>query len=312
MWIVVALIGYFFSAVAGLFDKLLLSEGRIGSPVLYAFFTSLASVFAIVFLPFGFVLWNGSAVLVSLASGALFVSGLVALYESVKRTEVSRAAPLVGVSTVGFIFLVALTLRIGDGSTFEMRDVFALALLVFGSFLLAKDGWGKVDRTFVRSVLAAGALMAASLILLKESYQLSNFMSGFVWSRMGMFLTGLSFLLVPRFRHDIASRAEHISEPTKRNVSTSLFFFANKILGGLGAFLIAYAVSLGSVTFVQAMNGTQYAFLFLLAIPLSVRYPAIYGESMDRRDWFKKAAAIVFLACGVALAATSGRLAGFL
>ncbi len=312
MWIVVALIGYFFNAVAGLFDKLLLSEGRIGSPVLYAFFTSLASVFAIVFLPFGFVLWNSEAMLIALAAGALFVSGLVALYEAVKRTEVSRAAPLVGVSTVGFIFLVALTLRIGDGSSFEPRDVMALIFLVFGSFLLAKEGWGKVDRTFVRYVLAAGALMAASLILLKASYQLSNFMSGFVWSRMGMFVTGLSFLLVPKFRHDIAARAEYISEPTKRNVSTSLFFFANKILGGLGAFLIAYAVSLGSVTFVQAMNGFQYAFLFLLAVPLSVRYPVIYGESMDKRDWFKKAAAIVFLACGVALAATSGRLAGFL
>jgi glucose uptake protein GlcU len=311
MWIFVALAGYFFNALAGIFDKLLLSEGRIGSPVLYAFFTSLASIFVIVFLPFGFVLWNREAMFVSFASGAFFVFGLVALYDSVKRTEVSRAAPLVGMSTVGFIFLVALILQVGDGNLFEQRDIFALMLLLTGGLLLAKKQSGQCLEC-IRSIFTAGALLAVSLILLKESYQLSNFMSGFVWSRIGMFVTGLSFLLVPSFRRDIASRAEHISTPTKRNVSTSLFFFSNKILGGTGAFLIAYAVSLGSVTFVQALNGTQYAILFLLAIPLSMRYPDIFGESMDRREWFKRAAAIILLACGVALAATSGRLAGFL
>lgn len=311
-WIIVALTGYFFNALAGIFDKFLLSDGRIGSPVLYAFFTSLASIFAIVFLPFGFILWNGEAMLISLASGALFVFGLIALYEAVKRTEVSRAAPLVGIATVFFIFLVALVFQVGKGDFFALRDVFTLFLLVFGSFLLGKSSWDHIDRTFFRSVFAAGALLAASLILLKESYQLSNFMSGFVWSRMGMFATGLSFLLFPLFRNDIFARAEHMATPTRRNISTSIFFFSNKLLGGAGAFLVAYAVSLGSVTFVQALNGTQFAFLFLLAIPLSMRYPDIFGESMNRREWLSKGAAIVLLASGVALAATSGRLSGFL
>jgi hypothetical protein len=63
-----------------------------------------------------------------------------------------------------------------------------------------------------------------------------------------------------------------------------VYFFLNKAFGGAGAFLIAYAVSLGPVTFVQGLNGTQFAFLFLLVVPLSLRYPHIFGERLDRAE----------------------------
>ena len=311
-WILFALLGYFLNALASIFDKFLLSDGRIGSPLLYAFYTSIVSLFAVVLLPFGFLFEFGGVMFLGLLSGFLFLVGLVAFYEAVKRSEVSRAAPLIGVLVVGFLFLLSFPQGIGFGRSFQLTDILALGLLSAGSFALAKHGGRGRDPRFLHFVLVAGALMAASLVVLKQSYELSNFSTGFVWSRLGMFLTGLSFLFFPFFRRQIFSSSEPHAKPTKRNMGTALFFALNKVFGGAGAFLIAYAVSLGPVTFIQGMNGAQFAFLFLLIIPLSRRYPHIFHEKLDRVDMLEKIIGIFFLAIGVFLIASSGSLTYFL
>ena len=311
-WIFIALFGYLMNALAALFDKFLLSEDRIGSPALYAFYTSLVSLFALVLLPFGFVFALSETIFLGFFSGFLFLLGLVAFYEAVKRSEVSRAAPLVGVTTVSFLFIISFLLQNSSGRSLTVADSMALGLLVGGSLLLVKRGSERRDARFIRFVLVSGALMAASLIVLKETYSVSNFASGFVWSRIGMFLTGMSFLLLPSFRQQIFSGSERHARPTKRNMGTLFFFFLNKAFGGAGAFLIAYAVSLGPVTFVQGMNGTQFAFLFLLVSPLSLRYPNVFRERLDRVAVVEKVFGIVLLSVGVFLVASSGNLKGFL
>lgn len=311
-WIFLALLGYFFNALASVFDKFLLSDGRIGSPLLYAFYTSLVSLFALILLPFGFLFVGGEAVFLGLLAGFLFLVGLVAFYEAVKRSEVSRAAPLIGVSIVGFLFLLSFPQGTGSFLNIGVTDILALGLLSAGSFALVKHGGRGRDPQFIRLVTVAAALMAASLIVLKQSYELSNFSTGFVWSRLGMFLTGMSFLLFPVFRGQIFSSSKHHAKPTARNLGTASFFALNKVFGGAGAFLIAYAVSLGPVTFIQGMNGAQFAFLFLLIIPLSRRYPDIFHEKLDRVDMLEKIIGILLLAAGVFLIASSGNLTRFL
>lgn len=311
-WILIALGGYFFNALAALFDKLLLSDNRIGSPALYAFFTSLVSLFALVLLPFGFVFIIPKAVFLGFFSGFLFLVGLIAFYEAVKRSEISRVAPLVGVSTIGLLFFATMVRSMVSGCGCDATSFIALFLLLGGSFLLAKQHKGRRDPNFIRFVFLSGALMAASLIVLKESYLLSNFASGFFWSRMGMFLTGMGLLAFPVLRDQIFSGSDRQSKPTKRNAWTAALFFMNKAFGGLGAFLIAYAVSLGPVTFVQGLNGVQFGLVFLFAIPLSMRYPGIFQEETDRNTIIQKTSAIVLIALGVALAATSGKLSEFI
>ncbi|MGB4943046.1 MAG: hypothetical protein WBO92_02940, partial [Candidatus Moraniibacteriota bacterium] len=104
-WLTFALAGYFFNAVTVLFDKFLLA-GRIKEPVVYAFFVSILSLFAIVLVPFGFQPIPWQTVVVFVISGMLFLYGLVAFYNAVQRSEISRVAPLVGI-TVSVIAGVA-------------------------------------------------------------------------------------------------------------------------------------------------------------------------------------------------------------
>lgn len=304
-WMAVALGGYFFNAVAALLDKYLLS-GPIKTPAVYAFFVSLFSLFTLFFIPFGFQFFGWQTTGLFLLSGALFLYGLVAFYTAVQQNEVSRIAPLVGtvVSLVAFgtVFAPAL---FSEG-TFTVIHILALLLLISGGLLISFDLPLRTGERIPVAVIIAGIAMGVSLLLLKYGYADANFVSGLVWSRLGMFAAGLSLLLIPVFRKQILAGSSRFSSPSRDAVHTGSVFIVNKLCGGIATFLIAYAAFLGPVSFVQALSGMQYVFLLVLALPLSVRYPKIFGERLFFWDWFQKACAIILIGLGLWLAATGG------
>jgi uncharacterized membrane protein len=303
-WALVALLGYFFNAVAAVFDKYLLSD-RIPAPAVYAFFVSLFSLFALGFIPFGFHLVDARTLGILLFSGFLFVYGLLAFYGAVKQHEVSRVSPLVGtvISLVAFLMVFIpgmpgeVHLNIWYGS--------ALFLLILGGLLISFDLPLRRGEHISLLVLVAGICLGFSILLLKNGYETSGFVSGLVWSRLGMTLAGLSLLLFPPFREQIFSqfRAPHQS---KRAGSTGVLFVVNKSVAGIAAFLLSYATYLGPVSFVQALSGMQYVFLLLMMFPLSFRYPQVFGERLFFWDWFQKIVAVLIIGLGLFLATRSG------
>lgn len=308
-WIFVALAGYFFNAVAAIFDKFLLSD-RIKAPAAYAFYVSLFSLFALVFVPFTFRFFGWQPAVVAFFSGVIFLYALVAFYEAVMRYEVSRISPLVGTVTSLVAFATAFSLIFFGGEREIVRGIFAflgLMLLIAGGFLVSFDlPLRKGEYIPLAQVAFAGIGMGLSLLFLKQAYDGSDFMNGFIWSRMGMFAGGISLLLVPVFRRQIFGHSEMTVAAPKRAMSTGIYFLLNKICAGVGAFLIAYAISLGSVSFVQALSGVQYIFVLTLAFPLSFWYPKVYGEKLLFWDWLQKFVAIILIGLGLFLAASSG------
>ncbi len=302
VWITVALFGYFFNAVAAIFDKYLLAD-RIKAPAVYAFYVSLFSLFVIIFIPFGFGFFGLRPTVVAFFSGVIFLYALIALYTAIKRHEISRVSPLVGTVTSLTAFIVV----IFSGSLQSLPVFLALTLLIGGGLLISFDlPLRKGEHIPFFPLAVAGIGMGVSLLLLKQGYEGSNFISGLIWSRLGMFSGGLSLLLIPVFRHQILGQAKETPMEPKRATSTGIYFVLSKTCAGAGAFLIAYAVSLGSVSFVQALSGMQYVFLLMLALPLSLRFPQIFGERLFFWDWFQKIIAIILIGLGLWLSATSG------
>ncbi|MDP2838386.1 MAG: hypothetical protein Q8O53_03880 [Candidatus Moranbacteria bacterium] len=306
-WALVALLGYFFAAVSSVFDKYLLSD-RIPAPAVYAFFVSLFSLFTVVFIPFGFSFstWRTTGIL--LLSGVLFVYGLVALYTAVKQHEVSRVAPLVGavISLVAFstVFLPGLL----EGNV-ELWPLLALGLLIAGGLLISFDLPLRRGEHISRFVVVAGVLMGVSLLLLKAGFGESNFVSGLVWSRFGMVLGGLSLLCIPLYRNDIVAQfrvSAKNPKKKKRALGTSVLFLLNKSSAGIASFLVTYALSLGSVAFVQALSGMQYVFILVMTLGLSFRFHHIFGERLFFWDWVQKLVAILIIGAGLWLATMSG------
>ncbi len=304
-WALVALLGYFFTAVSAVFDKYLLSD-RIPTPAVYAFFVSLFSLFALGFIPFGFQFSDTRTTVTLLFSGMLFVYGLVAFYQAVKQHEISRVAPLVGtvVSLVAFlaVFLPGMSGEESIGPWYLL----ALVLLIVGGLLISFDLPLRRGEHVSWFIFFAGILMGISLLLLKEGYAHTNFQSGLVWSRLGMTVAGLSLLLVPLFRGQIFAQLRGFSHRSTRATSTGALFVLNKVTAGIATFLIAYAISRGSVSFIQALSGMQYVFLLLMMMPLSLRYPALFGERLLFWDWVQKGVAVGIIALGLWLATQSG------
>lgn len=304
LWISVALSGYFFNSVSALLDKYLLSD-RIPTPSVYAFFVSLFSLFALVFAFFGFQFFGWQSTALFLVSGVLFLYGLVAFYAAVKRHEISRIAPLIGTVISLVALFVAYLSSFSVGST-GFVQVLPLILLIGGGFLIAFDLPFRPGERIPLYVFVSGVFMALSLILLKLGYEEANFVSGLVWSRLGMFGAGLSLLLVPVFRREILAACRGILTTPRSTAGTGVLFVVNKTCAGVASFLISYAAFLGPVSFVQALSGTQYVFLLALALPLSLRFPRVFDEKLLLWDWIQKIVAILLIALGLWLAATNG------
>ena len=261
-WLSIAVGGYLLIAVVAVLDKYLL-HSRISKPAVYAFYVSVFSLFALAFIPFGFSFPGTRIVAYAIFSGIFFIYGLLALYRAVQENEISRVAPLVGtiiplVSVVyAFLFLDE---RLG------VMGVVAVLILASGGFLISFDlpiHNMKLFKGFRYSVIS-GVSQAVSLGLLKEVFNGTGFINGFVWNRIGFFLAGMSLLLFPVFRKQIMKSFDQSGSSRGRVASTGALFTANKIMAGTGSFLIVLAISRGSVSAVNAVGSIQFVFVLVL------------------------------------------------
>lgn len=278
------------------------------------FFVAMFSVFAFLAAPFGLRLLSADMLAIALLSGALFVYGLLFFYRAVRESEISRAAPLLGVLMALIVLMYALIIQVVTGDILTQslagytENILAFWLLVIGGFLMAFDMPLRPRDAFpqIRNILLASLLLSVSLLLLKHVYSLSGFVSGFVWSRLGLFLGGLSLLCIPSLRQEIIRSLSDASSSKREQASVGIWFVANKVIGSLGNIFVQYAIFLGSLTVIQALSGLQFAFVFLLAIPLSYRLPKLFQEKLYFNDWLQKIVALVLIGLGIYFAALSG------
>lgn len=309
IWIGAALLGYFFLAFSQLLDKFLLTKGRIPEPATYAFYVSLFSAFSFAFSVFGLKILPAPQMILFFVAGLIFTYSLLMFYYAVRDYDVARVAPLQGLFTtltvIAFSFLLP---EFFSETHFHWTLLWALGLFIVGGLLISYDlPFKKTDHLPV-SVILSGFLMGVYLLLLKVGYAQADFVNGLVWSRAGAFLGAFSLLLFPIFRHQIfyhQKKKAAVVNKKKNFVTLGLFIF-NKTTAGVASLLIIYAISLGSTSFIQALNGMQYVFLFLLIIPFQKFFPKIFTERLSWSDWAQKIAALVLIVFGFYFLSLSG------
>lgn len=324
LWIVSALGGYLLTALAGVTDKFLVSD-RIEKPAAYIFLLTLFSLVSFIFAPFGLRMLPPAGMAIFFVSGTFFSWSLLYLYRAFRIGEVSKILPLVGIFSAMVAFLPSLVRTIVSGEV-PLAGIAAFLLLLVGAVLVSFSGFDarSYSRESVRLSFVSGALLAFFYLFLKLGEGSgANFVSGLVWSRVGVFLGGLSLLLVAPYRRDILSYISETLLPAVRmswrtvlfpwrrqegRYSTWTLFIGGKTLGGLGALFIIFATYRpdASVAIIQALVGAQFAFVFLIAILLSGRFPKVFTERMSLSDWVRKGIAFLCLSIGVWLALRGG------
>ena len=157
---------------------------------------------------------------------------------------------------------------------------------------------GILDSSKWPSILAAifsALFFALFWIGTKQVYNTQEFASGFIWVRLGTFLTVL-FLLIRK-----SSRDEIFSEIKGGNKqkNNKFIYFGTQGLGALGSVLQNYAVALGSVALVTSLQGLQYALLLVLSAIVTFFYPKIIKEDYNKQRLIKKTTAIVLIMFGL-------------
>ncbi len=284
-WIYFTLIAYLLNAFVAVIDKQLLSQS-ITKPAGYAFWVAILSTPVLVLIPLG-VRWpHFDYFLISLSSGAAFFLGLVFLYKSLKPSDLSVIATKVGAwSALSTLVFSGIILK----EYLVSFHALAFAFLVIGIFLLSYLGKGTL-----RHSIFSGIFIGLSSVLIKLAFNQSDFINGFFWTRIGFVLVALTVVFSKTIRTDILSFLEYSSQKSKS------LLVLNKLLASMASVSLQYSIQLGSVILVNALLGLQFVFIFLLAILLRRRIPAI-RENMQGKVLLLKLCSVAIIALGFAL-----------
>jgi drug/metabolite transporter (DMT)-like permease len=294
-WLLISTAGYLLLAVEAVITKILLSN-KVKSWQLYSFYVGLLSLNGVLFAPFGLKWFGGMLFLESLLTGTIFFLALVFLYKSLEKSSASRVFILYGsVVTVASFFWEYLLL----GQLFSKADLMAVLLLILGGFLVSFKFYKNRMFSDYKTVIFSGFLMALALVMMKDIFTQQNFITGYVFSRFGVFLSALSLMLYPKFRRVVKASLKNKSK--KDNQKNFGFILGAKIVSGTGTILINYAISLGSVTIINALVSVQYSFVFIFTVLLGFLNRKMIQEKVTTKNIIFKTAGLILVIMGIFL-----------
>jgi drug/metabolite transporter (DMT)-like permease len=308
-WLIVALFSYFLLALANLVDKFLV-EKILGSARAYTFVVCVMGLLVFLIAPW-FLFWPGWVLLgLNIFLGALFFLAILFLYASLRRGEASQVLVLIGGSTPVFSIPLSIWLL---GDSFSTRQLVAVLFLITGLLIIAflpkgkKDFWQKIfsqlslnqKKTRISIFLAvlSGLTYALFFVGSKIVYQDQDFLSAFLWIRLGSAFFALFILFSARARKEIKELFRKKPSRGKNQV----LVIGNQSLGALGFILQNYAIYLGPVAVINALQGAQYAWIIVLGTLISLFAPKILKEDISKKVLLRKFLAVIIIGLGLYL-----------
>lgn len=288
-WLVVIVLAYFLFAIVSLVDRYLLI-GPLNAKI-YTFYVGVLGILALLLIPLvGFSIPGREKVLFCLLAGVVYIFALFAFLFGLERFEASIIVPAVGGFLPIFTFVLVYFFS-GGKEILNLREFLAFILLIFGSMIICWKGFLKISFAGLGISLVTALFSAFSLILAKYVYLMLPFWTGFIWIRVGAFLTVLFFIFIKEVRKEV-----FIKRPNLNRKTGILFFFA-QVIGG-GAFILQnWAIALAGLVYlsvINALQGIQYVFLFVLTI-------LFLKEGREKKDIFQKIIAILFIGAGLVI-----------
>ncbi|MDD3292876.1 MAG: hypothetical protein PHT67_02210 [Candidatus Pacebacteria bacterium] len=292
-WLIVAILGYLFFALASLGDKVILK--KTPKPKLYAFYVSFLSIFVLLALPFvKFTFPNQSTLIWAFLDAIVYVWGLYILFLALEKYDVSRVIPTLGATQPIFIFLIALIIWPSTLALFNNYIFIAFILLLLGGVLISSEKNYVLTKDSLGLSFFAALLFSLDFIFQKFVFLETDLISGFILMRFLGAIVSLIFLFDKGVRRDIRKK--------EGKGKTGIIFILAQISGGLATVFQSWAIVLVPVAYlaiVNALKGVQYVFLFILTIILSFYVPKYLKESLSKRILLQKLTAVIVIAIGL-------------
>lgn len=289
----VAIGAYILNAIAATIDKILLSKD-IPDPRVYTFFIALLGSFGIVLAPWGMTLIPFHIFFIALVAGFVSVGALWSFFQALVREEASRVVPIVGGLQPIIIFLLATSFL---GEQLGLKEILAVIVLILGGVVITYDKQtkSKKQKSWIVFAVVSGLLFGCLYFLNKYLFNELGFINGFVWPRLTTAAAALFFLITPGFIQSLKNSNK------QKKTKSGLLFLLGQTCGALFFILINYAISLGSVTIVNALQGVQYVFVFLFVVLISLLSPRSIHENITKTVLLQKLFAILMISFGIVL-----------
>jgi uncharacterized membrane protein len=299
MWFVISLSAFFLLAMAAVIDKFLLSQTKI-VPVSFAFYISLGGILGSVLLIFedNFYFPLNQLIILMLGGFSLFF-GLYYMFLAVAKSEVSKSNPLIVSFTPLFVFLLSLIFGL---ELVTWQRLVGMALILSGGYLLSQVGSARarLNKEVWGFIIISSLMMGATNVFSKIAYDQLSFINAFVWLRWFTVLAGVLFVTVT-YNWPAVLLKQKGQEGKLALKSAVWILILGQAAGSLGVILLQYAIKLGNVILVTALNGVQFFFVIILVYFFSKIYPRVLNESIDRKFILQKIVWSLVLTGGVIL-----------
>jgi drug/metabolite transporter (DMT)-like permease len=295
-WFFIALWAPFLLAFANHNDKFLLSrylkDKNVGAIVIFSsLFSGVAIAIVLLIQPdvYEVSLVQGSALV---ATGMLSVFAAVCYLYALDIDEASFVTPFYQTVPIFayffgyFILGETITLTQGSGSLVIIVGALALSL-EFGRRGI------RFKRNVVALMLAASFLSAINGVIFKLIAVDKGFWVSLFWGFVGQVMAGLTFLVcVPSYRRDFLGLFK------QQKVAAVGLIALSRTLFSVSEAITLYATLMAPVALVLVVNSFQPLFVFMLGIVLTLLFPRVAKESLDRRKMLQKGVGIGLMLVG--------------
>ena len=271
-WLWPALLAPLFWSACNIFDSKLQKE-HVRNSVSLAIYTGLLGLLGLVIIPWtGFTFLTGKATILALLSGMVYVYAMVPYYKALDQEEASRVVTLWHLTKAWMPLLAFLFL----GERLGNWEYLAFCLIIISSLLISARRESKhfvLSRALVMAIIA-GVLFQAYYLLQKPVYVDFKFWEVFLWVRFGSVLGAITLLFIPSYYRAFRDSVKSLS------AKPASMLFATEGLNLVGTLLISLALASGPVSLILALNSFQAAYIFVIAVVLSLFFPKVYKENL--------------------------------
>lgn len=296
LWFPITVAAYIALALSQVLDKVFLTR-FVRESRAYGAIIGLMGVVVLLALPWTQTMTSPTLWILTLLAGGLFVIALLPFMAALQGDEASRVITATGALVP---LLTVLLERLVLGTRLSGPAYIGVALLIIGSVVMTSSRSHAPRRNHWSLLLAllSAALFAASFVLTKYLYEHVDFLTAFVWMRMGGVVAGLLIVLTVK-----PVQSELIRLFTRTKPALWAAYLANQAVAALGFILQSWAVALVSVGIITAMQGVQYLFVLLFVVLFSRFKPDLLSERITRDVVLEKLTATICIIVGLALLA---------
>ncbi len=272
-------------SVVNYVDKFLLEKYNIHPTVIAVYSGLVAFVFSIILVLFtGLHVFDLRTTFFLFLSGVLTILTLVPYFKALSLDEASRVIPLFQIVPIFVLIFSFFFLN----ERFALHQYAGAGLIIISAFLLSIERLEKGViklRKALWYMTVASLMSALSFILFKVGVSDINFWHSLPYEGFGIVFGSLCILLYKN------NKKEFTLQTKKLPKKIFPYMFLNELIFVASRYSAFFALSLVSASIVSVLSGFQPLFILVFGIILSLRFPHLIKEVLN-----KETLAIKFIA----------------